>query len=257
MTTVTIFLHIPKTGGSTLHAIHMRLRGPAGEHTRVVDTPDIRHNIATAADLLRAPDAPYDTVWGHFHYGVHTASVRPHRYATLLRDPAQRVLSEYFHVLRDADHPAHERYHRLPPEEAIAQITPDVQTKILAGVLDPATPADLETAKQRLAGEVAFGLLERFDESLVLLRRTFGWGMPFYRRRNVGRNRPRQSDPALLALAAERNPLDRALLAFAAELFAERTAALGWAFRREVALLRAVNPVVGRAAALRDRLSGG
>jgi hypothetical protein len=64
------------------------------------------------------------------------------------------------------------------------------------------------------------GLTERFDETMLLLKKVYGWRMPFYERRNVGRHRLRKQDlsaDVIRQIAAD-NRLDVALYAYAQEL---------------------------------------
>jgi hypothetical protein len=90
------------------------------------------------------------------------------------------------------------------------------------------TPALLERAMSRLAKFAVVGITERFDESLILLQRAFGWrarpGLP----ENVGENRPARIDVGEEALQTiERcNRFDLELYRFASGLFETRVSAL-------------------------------
>jgi len=48
----------------------------------------------------------------------------------------------------------------------------------------------LDIAKQHIDAMPAAGLTEKFDESLLLFKAAFGWGMPLYKRENVAGNKP-------------------------------------------------------------------
>jgi hypothetical protein len=54
------------------------------------------------------------------------------------------------------------------------------------------------------------GLVERFDESLLLMKKRYGWGDVSYRKRKVASDRPGREDlsRALLRKIEERNRLD-------------------------------------------------
>jgi len=75
----------------------------------------------------------------------------------------------------------------------------DMQTRAVSGHLDvlnllppyPPLRADaFDVARQRLRESFAcVGIVERFDESLLLMKRKLGWGKIHYRRLNVGESR--------------------------------------------------------------------
>ena len=77
-------------------------------------------------------------------------------------------------------------------------------------------------AKQNLREHFAVvGLVERFDESLLLLKQAFGWRNVYYMRHNVTQDRPRQGElPAeTLELIRQHNQLAMELHHFARTLF--------------------------------------
>ena len=97
------------------------------------------------------------------------------------------------------------------------------QTRAIAG--DIGTPfgactADiLETAIQNLTQYFAFvGVTERFDESLVMLRATFGWRNVFYVSANVARAR-RQPTARERELVEAHNQLDLQLYRWVSDRF--------------------------------------
>ena len=100
----------------------------------------------------------------------------------------------------------------------------NLQTRMLSDELDPAatvTDEMLEQAKGNL-GEVflAFGLSERFDESLVLIMRRLGLARATYVRQRVS-DRPRGNDvpPDVKSSAERANSFDIELYRWAAGRF--------------------------------------
>src|SRR5262245_34850495 len=109
-TRAVIFLHLPKTGGTTLSAILERQYRP----DQVLPIRgDVRSNRGDMVfDVLRSVPqeriASLRLVSGHIPYGMHELLPAPSLYITLLRDPVQRALSQYRHVLRDRTHYLHD-----------------------------------------------------------------------------------------------------------------------------------------------------
>jgi len=176
---------------------------------------------------------------GHFAFGIHRFLKRRINfcYLTLLRHPRDRIISLYRHLLY-FDVPNPELHQTLVKNEiglhefastfALPELAND-QTRRVAGIAGPCTRRDLEQAKRRLTDDFAFvGLTERFDESVVLLKRQLGWAQPLqYYPANVSRDfeMPIQ-EPSAEALAAidARNSLDLELYQSAKDAFELRLA---------------------------------
>lgn len=234
-----IFLHIPKTAGTTLHRIIERQY--AAE--RIISFgPDAHQSIADFRALSEERRAQIRMLKGHMAFGLHRyfpADSDHNRpvYFTLLRDPIERVISHYYHVLRD---PAHYLYPyteegQLGLADFLKTKVPVMlnngQTRLVSGLWEeiPFGACDaemLETAKQNIREHfVLVGLTERFDETLCLLRSILGWQHDIsYVPQNVGDNRPAraQLSPETLDVVLETNQLDIALYAYAEHLFEEK-----------------------------------
>ncbi|MFP4394875.1 MAG: sulfotransferase family 2 domain-containing protein [Anaerolineales bacterium] len=234
-----IFLHIPKTAGTTLHRIIERQYVP--EHI-ISFGPDAHQSIADFKALREARRAQIRMLKGHMAFGLHryfpadSGRQRP-VYFTLLRDPIERVISHYYHVLRD---PTHYLYPyteagRMGLADFLKSKAPVMlnngQTRLISGIWEktPFGACDaemLETAKRNIREHfVLVGLTERFDETLCLLRTLLGWHNDIsYVPRNVGDNRPQRDrvSPETLAAITEFNQLDIALYAYAEQLFEEK-----------------------------------
>ncbi len=132
----------------------------------------------------------------------------------------------------------------------------DWQTRWISGYIDPAQsppynplPADaLQKAKHNLATHFSVaGVVERFDESLLLLKRRFGWRYVFYMKRNVTRTRPaREELPSdTVRFIETHTELDGELHEFARRRLDERIQAEGAPFQREVQTFQRLNSIVG------------
>lgn len=112
-----------------------------------------QQNWETVCALLRDEPYRYDAIATHVHgFGIHTCSQRPVRYLTILRAPADRMISKYYKILRLEHHPRHAMFKALcGPEEAVQHIGGNLQMRTTAGVQPgiPETEADLARLSQR------------------------------------------------------------------------------------------------------------
>jgi tetratricopeptide (TPR) repeat protein len=171
-----------------------------------------------------------------------------------LRDPVERLISQYYHVLRSPEHYLH---HQVKEgnlglgDFARAQLAPELdngQIRYLAGIRDlpcgQITRDHLEQAIENLHAHFAVaGLVERFDESVLLMKQVLDWTPPIYTRTNVGSNRPPRAelDQADLAAVRETCELDCELYNYVEELLDRRIGAAGGQFAEEVGSFQALN----------------
>jgi FkbM family methyltransferase len=229
-----LFLHIPRTGGTTIGSAAYHLYQPS----KILEL----HPATRAREILEGvPEEgrrQLRFIRGHFPFGIHELLAVPCLYVTVLRDPVERVLSLYGYIRSDPTHPFYDTTPRRDVSlEEFLDLRPgptrDVQTSLLAGVppWDDSVPRDATTlarAKENLEGAFEMvGLTERFDETLELMRRVLGWRIDSVGSANVvpGRARRDDLDPSVVSLIEERNQLDLELYEFAAGLFPRQA---GW-----------------------------
>ena len=143
---------------------------------------------------------------GHMVYGAHRHTRHPFRYIAMVREPVDRVISDYYYVQRTPDHdfydPVVTQNYSLEDyvTSQITIYTDNVQTRMLAGIgtdvaVGDCTETHLEQALQHVESDFAVvGLTERFDESIILMKQHLGWSFPVYQTRNKTRNRPARRD---------------------------------------------------------------
>ena len=238
-----IFLHIGKAAGQTLEAIMRRQYAPheiAAYSGRFGVTPHFSEE-----ELGRAR-----VVMGHIPFGIHRAIPRPSNYTTLLREPVPRVISLYRYIVST---PAHHLHTAVRELDLLSFVTSEIdamevdngQTRQLAGDME-AVPdrSSLRAAQTNLRESFAtVGVVERFDETVFLMSRRFGWAWPFYRRRNVtSHSMPNSpSTPDAVAAIRDRNRLDAELYAVACALLDEEVKRQPLLVRAEIPTFRAVN----------------
>jgi hypothetical protein len=242
-----LFLHIQKTGGSSLRYILERqypssqiLKLSIGAVRRIETLPERQRRAARL-------------VLGHFDYGFHTYFRKPSTYVTMLRDPVERAISNYFRILENEKHAYHDRVLSETRsiieymESGIDPIVDNGMTQKLAGKTAPygRVPSEyLAMAKSNLDTSFSVvGITEKFDESLLLLRQAFGWGNVCYVRRNVtGPAPPRQGiSEADLEAVRRHNILDAALYAYARKRLEAIVERQGDQFQASLARFRTIN----------------
>jgi len=267
-----IFLHVPKTAGTTLGHIIERQYPKGTVHEIEPETQQA--GIAAFKALPAEARARVRLLRGHIGYGLHSYLQPPVTYITMLRHPVERVLSHYYYVRGDVergtarpqDHVTFADVARMSLVDYVRHAhSADIrngQTKLIAGGMtgwdaarDDIDETVLTAALRTLEHDVhVIGLTERFDESVLLLRHALGWSMPFYVRANVTAKRPKRSElPAETIRAIEdANSLDMTLYEHAQRLFNDAVAARGAAFQRELHQFRFMNEHYAKLRRLRD-----
>lgn len=100
---VLIFLHIPKTAGSTFSSLLDAIYG-AGNVSRF----DVGAGSTALRKFLAEKNNPV-AVSGHLPYGVHAGLGAKVRYVSFFRSPEERLLSDYYFLMRQTTHPFHAR----------------------------------------------------------------------------------------------------------------------------------------------------
>lgn len=225
-----IFLHIGKTAGTTLRRI---LRRNFRSAEIMVVRARGRPRTETLDDFGRRPEAERARprlIMGHTVFGLHELVPRPSTYISMVRKPKSLVLSQYNFVLRTEGHRHHEEVTRRGMsledyiESGLSLEMDNSQTRAIAGDLDTpfgkCTEEMLERAKRNVEGHFAVvGITERFDESLVLLQRAFGWRRVNYVSANVAPGKRPEPSARAVELIAEHNRLDDELYRWVGERF--------------------------------------
>ena len=220
-----VFLHLPKTAGMTLRGILERvyadhpiefLTNKGGELRAFASRPlEDRARVALLA--------------GHIPWGAQ-AVIPGARAITVLRDPVERVIS-FYHFTRRAPNALH---HKAVTEGNLS-LADCVESGLLAGEMNlqtamlasrgARTPEDqLDSAGHNLRAYAAFGLVERFADTVALFTRELRWPAVEWESRNVTENRPRADDldPALVGRIRREAAFDTVLYNDALTLFERR-----------------------------------
>ena len=257
-----IFLHIPKTAGTTLHQImdrHYSL-----DQIFWVHATQVAESITAFKNLPEEKRQQFQLIKGHMGFGLHQYVSQPCTYFTLLRDPVKRIISHYYHVLRTPNHYLHpivtEKQMDLKTfvSSGISLELDNGQTRLIAATngdedesieFGCATPELLDTAKQHLLNHFSVvGTMEEFDQTLLLLQKKLGWKNIYYARKNTGKNKTtKKSEVSSDTLAAiqEQNALDIELYQFAKKLLQQQVEAQSATFEQELQAFQAMNQSYG------------
>ena len=220
-----IFLHVPKTAGTTLNRL-IEWEYPLFQMYSV-DPVFFRWSASHLWQLPARRLKRTRMFKGHMLFGLHEILPQPATYITVLREPIDRVISAFYFMRSYMLHPAYWQFRRenWTLEDFVRRSRREnVQSKILAGAEynSPCTEEILEQAKENLFRYFSVvGLSEHFEESLALMKLRFGWKLERYSSFNVTRARPKKRDlpQPTLDLIAEKNAFDLALYEYAAKLF--------------------------------------
>ncbi len=230
-----IFTHIPKTAGTTMRSVlYRQYQQTLFSLYGLMNESDVFAKLTEASrttpDTVRAVSA-------HIPYGIHNyLTGESYQYFTILREPVKRAMSAYFYMRQLTNHPRNADAMQLTIVEYIQRypFLGTVQTRYLLGmpqqnpeqILDSTAPLPenaLDIAKEHLANEYAtFGLTERFDESLLLLREAFGWRNIYYESQNITKSKRDNLTPETMDALRQACAIDIALYDYAKGLFEQR-----------------------------------
>ena len=224
-----VFVHLRKTAGTTISWV-MRRQFGRGE---VIDLNASSVEAANAAwnEMTTGQRARVRGIRGHFPYESNLFTPRNTTFFTMLRDPVERVVSEYYFNLRNPG----ERFHQLLTRERMtldqfvnSSVSAEVHNAQSRALADAGTGACAEELLYRATNSLrvdmaVVGLTERLDETLLLCRAILGWRRIVYRNVNVNRYRPALATiaPATIAGIEGLNSSDRKLYRFAVIRFEE------------------------------------
>lgn len=231
-----LFMHIPKTGGQTL-------RGVIKKQYDLKETYRCPFMEEKINELSKEFRNSLRFIYGHFLFGTHEYFPKPFTYISFLRDPVDRFISAYYHILRVPTNRWHDKVKNLTLEEFIdsddfnLQTEPNVQTRFFCGK----EPTSLEVAKRNIAEHFSVvGITELFGESLFLMKNKFGWRNIHYKKKNVGTNRPQMKkiSKEILTKIALKNQLDMDLYHFARKQLEDQINALDPRTKREMEVFK-------------------
>lgn len=251
-----IFIHIPKAAGTTLDGIIRR-------HFPKNDIFSIDGTQRTLAEFKQFPEEKMQSIMcltGHMPFGLHEYLPRRCIYITLIRNPVDRIISEYYYIKRNPGHFLYDKVtsNNMPLHDFCsnyaANILSNLQTGLISGRIELEVGISnrefsndiLEIAKKNICEYFTIaGVTERFDEMLILCKRFFGWRNIYYIKRNVTKDRPSTTDipEETLRLIEAANELDIELYNFTKQKFSELINKQGYYFTVQLITFQFCNKV--------------
>jgi len=190
-----IFLHIPKTAGSSLYSI-LENQYPSARSFKI-KSKNIPESLRQFKNLPLEKRREIKLVYGHMNFGIHNSIPVNARYFTLLRNPVERIISHYYYVLR---RPGHYLYQKVKQgkmtlkdyvSSAISTELNNGQVRLISGTgsrfrYGQCPYSLLEKSKENLKEKfVLTGLIDFFDETILMLKERLNWEIPVYFKEKV------------------------------------------------------------------------
>lgn len=281
--TLTIFTHIPKSGGTTFNSIIKTQYPEKGYFVMIPDDP-VKKSLQDLETKIEKEGV--GLVGGHVQFGLHQFLSQPCQYITFLRNPIELTLSHYYFFRLKKEYRSSikeivkfAQTHSV--EEYCCKIHSNAMTRFISGVdfdelykwgylkylekkimnLAPSDEEDaseemLEAAKSNLKNYFqVVGLTERFDETLILLKEKLSWRNVHYLKKNTTKNRPKseQHSSQVLATLKKYNELDLELYSYAEELFEKQIKNHGGNFQSQLKLFQILNGQGSKIKAIRKK----
>lgn len=215
-----IFLHIPKNGGMTLHNILEKNY----LHESIFSVKVIDHVKLNTDDFINLPPeekAKIRLLKGHMLFGLHSYFNEPTHYISFLRKPEDRLFSFYHYVKKRPNHRLYQTIFgkNMSFDDFIKNVDAgdlhNAQIRFISGLNHGSEQEMLNQAKINIQNHFAFvGLLEHYDLSLVLLKKTIHLNKIYYRTINKGTYKTKKINEETLKIVQEKNKGDYELYHF-------------------------------------------
>ena len=261
-----IFQHLHRTGGTLLLSIMRRFFSDDSIYRIDEFRNGERYSVKYFLGLAQSERDKIKLLRGHMPFGLHVHFSHPCDYITILRDPVERIISEYSRL-------------RMWPPDALAAVknsekirgisfedfvesdfaaVNDYQTRVFSGnwtgqYEDVAALEEsaLEEAKGNLRKYFkVVGVTEKMDETILVLAGIFGWKNPYYSEKKHAAKRggiiPQEGLERYKEILRAKNKLDIELHRFAGKMLEESIMNYGPNFKRDLRRFKYMNNFLGR-----------
>ena len=196
MNKTIIFLHVPKAAGTTLR--HFIQKNYRSDEMYWISSSDPSLSQAALINYPLEKKQKLKFIGGHLSFGLHEYIPSNCSYFTLLREPVDRVISLYYFIKNIKSDPRHTEVSKMSlcgfVKSGITVEVDNGQTRLISGIdflhgysgtyqaihFGKCGQNVLEVAKNNLDNHFDLvGILEKFGQSLYLLRHFYGWRKSF------------------------------------------------------------------------------
>lgn len=191
-----VFLHVPKTAGTTFHSILHRQYSEAERFQ--IDGIKPHRSISQYRSLNAQQTSHIKLVHGHCVDLLFGSIPEPYSVLTFLRDPIKHLVSSFNYLKRATWNPAHDTVKEMKSIDEfidfrLERSQDSIQARYLAGLTqhhvenpEAFSPSEIrKRAIQRLNDCDYVFTTDRFDEAMLILQKDFHWRVPFYKSMNV------------------------------------------------------------------------
>jgi len=246
-TTPILFLHIPKTAGTTVH--HILNNEYRGLPSFSISHPD---QISIFEKLSKEERWKIKVLKGHFVFGADAYYSEPTTYFTFLREPIKRSISSFNYLKSNHVFPFEKSEEQYSLKDLLKsghkKNFDNCHVRFLAGTTHLAYGEVNEETYQLALSNFenyfdSFGICERFDESLIYLKQRLNWAMPYYVKANVSEKKSYLSifDEETYQLLNYYNRFDLLLYEHANKKFDAIIRLKGESFEKEVRRFKKLN----------------
>lgn len=252
-----LFLHIPKTAGTSVHnVLHRHFK----KHEQIETNVFINHNVLS--DLPKERLNSLKLVRGHFPFGEQEVfgDVK-FEYTTMLREPIDRCVSHYYFNLAEQDKKAKPGGRRINVslkelcETGDFLFVDNTQVRFLSGntkvPIGSVTREMMELAWENLNKHFpVVGIQEQFDAFILMMCDRYELRLPYYRKQRVnkGRKAVMELDEETRRAVAARNLLDIELYERVKKKVMEEIESKGDDFQKRIQKFKKRNAFLSRVA---------
>jgi len=214
-----IYLHIPKTAGTSFRKM---LYKQFEKDDIFPNEKFIKNNNGKYPDLKELRNKYIDIInekkllTGHLPYFTRTMFDNPTKVFTFFREPVSRTISFLYHCKNNREKYLNSKIEDIFNNE-YAEAS-NLQVKLFSRGFKNPNKTQLEIACDNLLKLDCFGITEDFENSIILLEKTFGWNLGKMKKINITKTKEPLSEQ-LINRIIEANQMDSKLYSFAKSLY--------------------------------------